>query len=343
MRKLKIIIGILIITAISGLFILYQIFFAPNVSLSKEQVQIDIPEHIDLDSLSRILKPYLKNNQTFYWTARVKKFKTPKPGRYQIQNKMSNNELINMLRIGKRVEVNVTFNNQNSLQELAGAIAKQIAPDSITLLRVMQDSNFIKQNGFTPDNILLMYIPNTYRMYYNTSANQFRKKMLREYRKFWNKKRTDLAKKQHLTPIKAGILASIIQKESTQEEELPKIAGVYLNRLQKNMLLQADPTVVFAYQQQHGKDLIIKRVLNKHKAVDSPYNTYKHAGLPPGPICMPDIRSIQAVLQPEKHHYYYFVADVNKPGYHIFSKTLNEHNRHANTYRNNLNKQKIFH
>ena len=328
---------------ITGMFVFYKIFFAPNVRLEKEQIQIDIPAHTNMDGLADILAPYLNNKQTFLFAAKIKRFRTPKQGRFQIFNKMNNNALINMLRIGKRLEVDLTFNNQNSLQDLAGAVSRQIEPDSAGLLKVMQDADFIKKNGFTSENILLMYIPNTYRMYYNTTARQFREKMLKEYKKFWNEKRKKLAKKQNLTPVQAGILASIIQKESIKQEELPKIAGVYLNRLKKNMLLQADPTVVYAYKQKYGKDLVIKRVLNKHKAIDSPYNTYKYSGLPPGPICMPDIQSIQAVLKPEQHQYYYFVADYSRPGYHIFSKTLSEHNKHAQNYRNNLNKQGIYH
>ena len=260
MRRVKLIIIFLIFGVIISGIGLSQVFFVSNIHLSKKNIDVDIPEHTGIDSLVNILKPYLNNPQTFYWAAKIKRFHTPKRGRYRLKNNMNNNDLINMLRIGKRLEVNITFNNQNTLQDLAGAVARQIEPDSARLLQVMKDSVFIKNNDFTLDNILLMYIPNTYRMYYNTSARQFREKMLKEYRKFWNEKRKKLAEKQNLTPVEVGILASIIQKESVKQEELPKIAGVYLNRLQKNMLLQADPTVVYAYKQKHGSDLVIKRV-----------------------------------------------------------------------------------
>ncbi len=341
-KVFKIILGlILIFSIIAG--VLLSSLFAPNIKTADKKVYIDVPEHIGIDSLTHILSPYLQSYQQFKWAAAIKRFKHPKAGRYLLKNNMNNNELINLLRIGKRLEVNLTFNNRNSLPELAGAVSRQIQPDSLQLLQSMRDQNFIAQNGFTPDNILLMYIPNTYRMYYNTTSDKFRNKMLNEYHKFWNKERIALAKKQGLNPIEAGILASIVQKESTKTSELPRIAGVYLNRLKKNMLLQADPTVVFAYKQKYGKDLIIKRVLNKHKAVESPYNTYKHRGLPPGPICMPDIQAIEAVLHPEKHNYLYFVADFDKPGYHIFSQNLSEHNRHAQTYHRNLNRSGIYH
>jgi len=340
-KKYKIIVLFTVLFFI-GFFALNSILFIPNVKLEKERVYIDIPKDTDIDSLTKILKPYLKSTQTFLLASKLKRFKKIYPGRYALKNLMNNHSIINMLRIGKQVELNVTFNNQNSMEALAGAISRQIAPDSLALLKVMLDKDFIKQSGFTRDNIFLMYVPNTYRFYYNTSAEKFRDKMLQEYKRFWNTERQKKAKKIGLTPIEVGILASIIQKETTISSELPTIAGVYLNRLKKNMLLQADPTVVYAYQQKHGKDLVIRRVLNKHLAVDSPFNTYKYAGLPPGPISMPDIQSINAVLNPEKHHYYYFVADYNKPGYHLFSKTLKEHNKKARQYRQSLNNQKIY-
>jgi len=343
MKKKHIIIIIFLLGMATGAFLMNKILFASNIQLAQEKTYIDIPPKTNFDSLTKILTPYLKSEQTFKLASKIKRFSKPKSGRYLLKNGMNNNELINMLRIGNRLEVNVTFNNKNYLDDLAGAVSKQIAPDSLSLLNAMRDKEFIREKGFTPDNILLMYIPNTYRMYYNTSAEEFRDKMLKEYNKFWNEKRIALAKKQGLTPIEAGILASIIQKESTKADELPRIAGVYLNRLKKGMRLEADPTVVYAYQQQHGRDLVIRRVLNKHKKTDSPYNTYNYAGLPPGPVCMPDIRSIKAVLHPEQHDYLFFVADFNKPGYHIFSKSLSEHNRHARDYHTHLNRNKIYH
>ena len=342
MKKYKFIVaGLGIILII--FFVLNSVLFIPNVKLEKEKVYIDVPKNIDIDSLTKILKPYIKSTATFKLAAKIKRFKKPHSGRYEIKNLMNNNNLINLLRIGQKIEVKVTFNNKNSIDELAGAISQYIEPDSLSLLKAMTDRNFIQQKGFTPDNMLLMYIPDTYRLYYNTSPEQFREKMWRAYQKFWNENRRQKAKELGLTPIQVGILASIIQKETTKQSELPRIAGVYLNRLKKGMLLQADPTVIYAYRQKYGKDLIIKRVLNKHKAVDSPYNTYKYAGLPPGPICMPDKQSIDAVLNTEKHQYYYFVADFSKPGYHIFSKTLREHNQKAGQYHRSLNKRGIYH
>ena len=343
MKRKHIIIIVITGLIFVGIFALNSIMFIPNVKLNKEKVYIDIPKGIEMDSLSGILKPYIKSCATFKLAAKIKRFKHPIPGRYEIKEAMNNNSLINLLRIGKRAEINLTFNNQNSIPALAGAVSRQIAPDSVELLKVMTDKDWINNHQFTTNNILLMFIPNTYRMYYNTTAEQFREKMWQEYHKFWNDKRKAKAKKMGLTPMQVGILASIIQKESTKRSELPRIAGVYLNRLKKGMPLQADPTVVYAYKQKYGQDLVIRRVLDKHKTVNSPYNTYKYAGLPPGPISMPDIQSIEAVLNPENHKYLYFVADFNKPGYHLFSKSLSEHNRRANRYHDSLNKQGIYH
>jgi len=341
-KKFFIIITVFIVILILIFSMVFDSLYSSNIRIEKQKTFIDIPKKIDTDSLSIILSPYLISKNKFKLALMLKRFKQPKPGRYLLVDKMSNNELINKLRIGTQLEVNVTFNNKNSLEELAGYISHLIEPDSISLLEVMKDENFITKNGFTKENILLMYIPNTYRMYYNTTAEGFRNKMLKEYHRFWNTERKELAKKNNLTPIEVGILASIIQKETIIEKELPRIAGVYINRLKRKELLRADPTVVYAYQQRYGKDLIIRRVLNKHLKVDSPYNTYKYSGLPPGPISMPDIQSIEAVLHFEKHNFLYFVADFNKPGYHIFTRTFKEHNRYARTYRSNLNKSRIF-
>ena len=344
MRKLYIILLILGLLFLTGIFAVRSVLSAPNIHLENKKISyVDVPENTSFPQLKKLLSPYLISKKKFALASKIKRFSKAKPGRYALKNNMSNNRLINILRIGQQLEVNLTFNNKNSLEDLAGSISKQIAPDSTSLLKVMKDPSFLQKNGFTPKTALLMYVPDTYRFYYNTSAEKFRDKMLAAYKKFWNANRVKLAKKQGLTPVKAGILASIVQKESTKKDELARIAGVYLNRLKNNWLLEADPTVVYAYQQKYGKDIIIRRVINKHKAVVSPYNTYKNAGLPPGPICMPDVRSIEAVLHPEKHDYFFFVADFKRPGYHIFNKSLSQHNRDANKYHNKLNQDRIFH
>jgi UPF0755 protein len=200
----------------------------------------------------------------------------------------------------------------------------------------------LAENGFNEDNVLTMFIPNTYELYWNTTAVKFRDKMIKEYRNFWNEERVAKAKAQGLTPIEATILASIVHKESVKKDERPRIAGVYLNRLHKGILLQADPTVIFAVKKKSNDfKQVIKRVLNKDLQVASPYNTYYSAGLPPGPIAMPDITAIEAVLNPEKHSYIYFCASVERFGYHEFAVTQAEHEQNAKKYYNWINSQGV--
>ena len=200
----------------------------------------------------------------------------------------------------------------------------------------------LKENGFNEENVLAMFIPNTYETYWNTSAEKFRDKMIKEYRNFWNKDRVAKAEKQGLNPIQATILASIVHKESVKKDERPRIAGVYLNRLRLGMPLQADPTVIFAIKKKDGNfDQVIKRVFFKDLTMSSPYNTYMNIGLPPGPIAMPDITALDAVLDPEKNDFIYFCASVERFGYHEFAATLPEHNKNAKKYSDWINSQGV--
>ncbi len=188
-----------------------------------------------------------------------------------------------------------------------------------------------------------MYIPNSYQVYWNTSAEAFRDKMFKEYERFWNSSRTQKAKEIGLTPIQVSTLAAIVHKETVKSDERPKVAGVYMNRLNKNMKLDADPTVIYAVKKYSKNwNQVIKRVLNKDLEVNSPYNTYKVNGLPPGPIMMPDISAIDAVLNYQKHDYLFFVASTQNFGYHKFAKTLAQHNQNSRAYHQWVNKNKIY-
>ncbi len=317
---------------------LYYAAFTPNVL---HNADIIVEPGTGIDKLAGQLAPYLKHKKTFVLTAKLKRFNRPVAGKFRIEANMTNNDLINLLRSGKQTEVILTFNNVSSLEELAGKVSHVIRPDSVSLLKAMTDPSFLRTKGFTHQTALLMYIPNTYRFYYFTSPEQFRERMWKEYKRFWNEKRLNQAKKLGLTPVEIGVLASIVQKETNIAAEKPVIAGVYVNRLRRGMKLQADPTVVYAYKRETGDTSVIRRVLNKHLAVDNPYNTYLYSGLPPGPITMPDISTVDAVLNAKPHDYLYFVADPQRPGYHIFARTLAEHNRNASRYRSHLNRLKI--
>jgi UPF0755 protein len=294
----------------------------------------------NFDEVTLLIRPFVKRVKPFKWLAKKKNYiKHIKSGKYILKKGMSNNDLVNLLRSGNHSPVKVSFNNQDSVEKLAGRIARQIEPDSLELLTVFKDEAFLGKNGFNRTTALVIYIPNSYEFYWNDNAVKFRAKMLKEYQKFWTNSRKEKAKKIGLTPIQVSILASIVQKESSYVPERKTIAGLYLNRLKNKWPLQADPTIIFALKRKSGNDKTIKRVLLKDLEIDSPYNTYKNIGLPPGPISMPDISSIDAVLNASKHEYYYMCASVTDLGKHVFAKTLAQHNINARKYQNWVAKQ----
>ena len=323
-------------------YYIYNTIFSPNTDFSQNEVVIYVPSDATYKDVRNQLKEVLNDIESFDIVAQKKGYVSYlKPGKYAIQKGMNNNEIVNSLRSGN-IPVQVSFNNQETIERLAGRISEQIEADSISLLNAMKDEAFIESNDFSMNTRLAMYIPNTYEFYWNTSAETFRERMLKEYTTFWNEIRLQKASSLNLTPLEVIVLASIVQKETAKVDERPKVAGVYLNRLKAGMLLQADPTVIYAIKKKTGDfDTIIKRVLFKDLETDSPYNTYKYSGLPPGPITMPDISSIEAVLNYETHDYYYFVADVSRPGYHLFAKNLAQHNRNRQQYINWINRQGI--
>lgn len=337
-------------TAILGLlicgFIAYQIYsaiFSPNTQFNNEEAFVYIASDATFSEVKDSLEPLLKDLSTFEAVAQRKGYITNiKAGKYALKKGMNNNDIINTLR-SANLPVNVSFNNQESLESLAGRISEQIEADSLSLLQAFNDAGFLNESNFDEDTKLGMYLPNTYEFFWNTDAEDFRDRMWKEYQRYWNEERLQKAKDLDLTPAQVIALAAVVQKETAKVDERPRVAGVYLNRIRKGILLQADPTVIFAIKKQTGNyDTIIKRVLYRDLEMDSPYNTYKYAGVPPGPITMPDISSIEAVLNPEKHDYLYFVADVSNFGYHKFAKTLAQHNRNKVQYIQWLNSQKVL-
>jgi UPF0755 protein len=288
------------------------------------------------------LEPLVDNIDNFDMLASQKEYTTNiRAGKYAIKKGMTNNDIINTLRVNN-LPVKVSFNNQETIEKLAGRISTQIEADSLQLLEVMKDVKFLNENDFSNRTALSMYIPNSYEFFWNTSAEQFRERMLTEYKRFWNETRLAKAKSIGLTPEKVITLASIVHKETAKVDERPRVAGVYMNRYKIGMLLQADPTVIYAVKLTTGDfDQVIKRVLYKDLEVDSPYNTYKYVGLPPGPIAMPDISAIDAVLNYESHDYFYFVADVKNFWYHKFAKTLSQHNINRQEYVRWINQQGV--
>ncbi len=323
-------------------YTIYRAIFSPNTDFGNEEAFVFVRTNDDFDDVVHLLEPLLKDIGTFETVAQKKGYATHvKPGKYAIRKGMNNNEIINALR-SRNLPVKVSFNNQETIADLAGRISTQIEADSMSMVKSFTDSLFLQENGFNEATRLAMYIPNSYEFFWNTSADEFRGRMLKEFKRFWNEDRLNKAKNVGLTPLEVITLASIVNKETAKVEERPRVAGLYLNRLKKNMLLQADPTVIHALKLHSGNfDTVYKRVLYKDLELDSPYNTYKYIGLPPGPIAMPDISAIDAVLNPEKNDYYYMVADVENFGYHKFAKDLAQHNRNKEQYVRWINSQKI--
>lgn len=341
----KILIAIVVIGLIVAAFFanfVYKAMLKPNTAFNNETAYVYISSNASYDEVRSQLEPLLMDIDSFDDLAEQKKYTTNiKAGKYAIKKGMTNNDIINSIRSGN-MPIKVSFNNQSTLEKLAGRISKEIEADSVSLLKEMTDKDFLAENNFNEATALGMYLPNSYEFFWNTNAEGFRNRMLKEYKRFWNTERTKKAEAIGLSSNEVIALASIVYEESKQASEQPTIAGVYMNRLRIGMPLQADPTLKFAaYQLPRYKNTVIKRVLNVHKDIESPYNTYKNRGLPPGLIAMPDISAIDAVLNYEKHKYLYFAANAKKFGFHKFAKTLSQHNVNAREYQRYLSSQGI--
>jgi len=342
---MKKIIGIAVIVVIAaglaGGISIYYLAFKDNISLTNNQNNyINIPTDANYHDVLKILKEkeLLINTKTFDWIAHKKNYPNMiNPGHYPVKSDMSNNELINMLRAGEQKPVKVVFNNIRTKKEMAKVISQQIEADSASLIQYMENNEFLSKYDFDKKTILGMFIPNTYEFFWNTGAKGFITRMHREYKRFWNKKRETRLEKIDLTKKEGSTLASIIDEETEKKDEMPTIAGVYINRLNRGIPLQADPTIKFALN-----DFSMRRVLKKHLEVDSPYNTYKNRGLPPGPIVIPSIAAIESILYYEDHKYLYFCARDDFSGYHVFAKTLQQHLQNARKYQSALSKNKIY-
>lgn len=319
---------------------LYGKIFKPNVEINSNQtVYLYIPKGATIQEVYDSLQS-LQIIKDFDFFKRIAERKNLAnnlyPGRYKLENGMSNNSLVNKLRSGKHQPVNLTFNYIRTLNQLAGRVSNYINVDSITLSEQLNNPEVQEKYGFTKESFSCMFLPNTYRFNWSSSEHDFLDRMSQEHKKFW-KSRTTKAEAIELTPNEVTTLASIVQSETAKAEERKRIAGVYMNRLQKGIPLEADPTLIFAMG-----DFTIRRVLNKHKEIESPYNTYKNQGLPPGPINMPEVSYIDAVLDYEKHEYIFFCAKEDFSGFSNFAKTYSQHKKNAKRYHAAMNARKIF-
>jgi UPF0755 protein len=343
LKKILLTVVLLGLVGMAGFsYYVYQNIFTPNTGFNNPQAHVFIPTGATFKMVQEELSPLLKDMNTFVTVAQRKGYSSNiKAGHFIIKKGSNNNEIINSIRSGN-IPVTIKFNNQERLENLAGHLAKQIELDSASLLSAMLDVDFLKASGFTQDTALGMYIANSYEVYWNTSPKAFCQKMLKEYNAFWNTSRVAKAKAISLSKDQVMALAAIVQKETAMIQERPTVAGLYLNRLKKGMLLQADPTVIFAKKKtENNFKQVIKRVLFKDLKIASPYNTYRYSGVPPGPITMPDVSAIDGVLNYKKHGFYFMVADVENFGYHKFAKTLSGHNRNKKQYVNWINKQGV--
>ena len=343
MKKHKIlIVGLIIITVllVSFSFYAYQMLMTPNILVDQGKRVLLIPTGADFKDVQDKLheEEYVNDILSFSMLSKLMKYdQYVKPGRYVLSSDMSNLEAIRYLRSGQQEPVDVTFNNVRLKPELSEKLTANLEAEADELLALIEDSAVVSKYGFTTENIMTMFLPNTYEMYWTTDAQALLDRMHDEYERYWNKERLSKAKQLEMSPIEVGVLASIVDSETNKPDEAPTVAGLYLNRLQRNIALQADPTLVFAAQ-----DFTIRRVLDKHKEIDSPYNTYKYTGLPPGPIRTPSIVAVESVLNHEDHNYLYMCAREDFSGYHNFATNLQAHMANARRYQRALSQAGIY-
>ncbi|MBQ3877682.1 MAG: endolytic transglycosylase MltG [Prevotella sp.] len=257
-------------------------------------------------------------------------------GRYALEPGTKSLDVFRQLRNGQQAPVMLTVPDVRTMERMAARLSSKLMIDSAEIAQALTSQEYCQQLGYDTATIACMFVPNTYEVYWNTSLDALMQRMQREHDAYWNAQRVQQAQAQGLTPNEVATLASIIDEETSNNAEKPMIAGMYLNRLKRGMLLQADPTVKFAL-----KDFTLRRILNRHLEVDNPYNTYKYAGLPPGPIRVPSVQAIEAVLNPARHDYLYMCAKEDFSGSHNFARTLSEHNQNARRYQQALNKRGI--
>lgn len=336
--KLLLALGAFLIVILTGIGISYYLnYFKPNVNGNIEYLYINSGSDFNDVYLSIKSDAIVNDTVAFYNAAQNMEYVGKvKAGRYRLTKGMSNRAFINMLKAGNQEPVKVSFQNVRLKHTLAGMVSKKIETDSASISTLLDSTEFVKKYGFTTDNVYTMFIPNSYEIYWNTDAEKFFNRMHEEYTKFWNADRKSKASSINLSPIEVSILASIVDGEALNDKEMPRIAGLYMNRLLKGIRLEADPTVIFAVN-----DFTIRRVLNKHLRINSPYNTYLNSGLPPGPISMPSIHAIDAVLSYEKHDYIYMCAKEDFSGYHNYASTLSQHLINAKKFQQALNERNI--
>jgi UPF0755 protein len=312
-------------------FYFWQVAYSPNLNVDgKQKFVLYLPKNTTYESMMDTLRTHkiINDEVAFgFMTKRMGLRESLRSGRYEIEPNAANKEIISKIRSGKQDPVKLTFNNIRTKDDLIKKIGTKLDFDSNLLLEKITKEEECAKYGFTSETIMCMFLPDTYFIYWDSSVDDFLKRMNSEYKKFWNEKRLSQAQAINMTPIQVGVMASIVQSETNKPDEMPKVAGVYVNRIATDMPLQADPTVKFAVG-----DFSLKRILTKHLSISSPYNTYRNLGLPPGPIALPERIALDAVLDYDKHNYTYFCAKEDFSGYHNFAATYTEHLKNADIY-----------
>jgi UPF0755 protein len=337
-RKFIIALVVLIVLGLGGTLIFYYLrYFGPNVTGNEQYLYIHTGE--DFNDVYKTIreKGIVKDTATFSWAAYNMKYaEHVKPGKYRLHEGMSNRKFIRMLQLGEQEQVELSFHVFRTKEQFAGFVSKKLEADSLTLLHYLDSADFVKQYGFNTDNAFVMVMPDTYQLYWNISPEKFYKRMYTHYENFWTPERKQQAAAINLSKPQVSILASIVDAEAVYDDEMPTIAGLYLNRLRKGMKLESDPTIIFAMH-----DFTIHRVLNKYLSVNSPYNTYLHTGLPPGPVMLPSVNAVKAVLNYQKNDYIYMVAKEDFSNRHNFATNVTQHNINAQKFRKALDEHNI--
>lgn len=317
---------------------IYQLFFSQPFQISETgYIYIDRDDNIDsvYNQIIKVGNP--KSMKGFKIIAEQKGYdKNIKTGRYAIKPTDNMRYLHRRLSLGYQTPVNLTIGSVRTMDRIARNASRQLMIDSTEIIGLLNDTAYLNTIGYTQQTIPALFIPNTYEVYWNISAEDFMKRMIKEHKVFWNEERIKKAKSIGLTPEEVATLASIVEEETAVNAEKPVVAGLYINRLKREMLLQADPTIKFSLQ-----DFGLKRILFKHLEVNSPYNTYKHAGLPPGPIRIPSIQGLESVLNHAHHNYLYMCAKEDFSGTHNFAVTSAQHTANARRYQQALNRRNI--
>lgn len=338
-KKFIIALVVIIVLSLAGTGVFYYLrYFGPNVSDKQEYLYIhtgagfnEVYKTIRDQGIVNDTATFIKAAHDMNYTTRVK------PGKYRLTSGMSNRNFINMLKAGNQEPVKLAIHNIRLKAQFAGFLAKKLEPDSVSFLRLLDSAAFVEKYGFTTENVYTMFLPNSYESYWNTTPEKFFERMYANYQKFWTPERKAKAAAINLTQQQVSILAAIVDAEALHDDDMPAVAGLYINRLRKGMKLETDPTVIFAVG-----DFTIKRVLRKDLMKDSPYNTYMYAGLPPGPIMMPSINAINSVLDYQHNDYLFMCAKEDFSGYHNFANNEAQHQINARKFQEALNQRHIY-